>query len=84
MRPGLFAPPAPAGFSPSPSGSGQGGGTDRAQSLHFKPGTWFTMANSTATEGLPMPWVESNIIDQGDTYKERPSTILDNSLCQEG
>ena len=60
------------------------GGTDRAQSLHFKPGTWFTMANSTATEGLPMPWVESNIIDQGDTYKERPSTILDNSLCQEG
>ena len=31
-----------------------------------------------------MPWEESNIIDQGDTCKGRPSTILDNSLCKEG
>ena len=42
------------------------GGTARRrpQEEGYKPGTWFTVVDSTAKEGLPMPWKEIKIMDQ--------------------
>ena len=34
----------------------------------YRPGTWFTLVDFTAKEGLPMPWKELKIMDQREQF----------------